>query len=144
VAKLAGILGIRMLGRAVEGEIKPVAKPRGEAKSLQAMLDEMMQLGYDGGKVRISHCENEAAAKKVADGRRFFVTTLAVMLPLSLFSLYRYTVQAPLPRELFGAMLLPALAGGATGACLLRRLSTRVLNRIFATVTALSGILMLF
>ena len=83
-------------------------------------------------------------AKKVADGRRFFVTTLAVMLPLSLFSLYRYTAQAPFPCELFGAMLLPALAGGATGACLLRRLSTRVLNRIFATVTALSGILMLF
>lgn len=83
-------------------------------------------------------------AKKVADGRRFFVTALAVMLPLSLYSVYRYTAKAPLPSALFGAMLLPALVGGGVGAWLLHRLSTSALNRIFATVMALSGILMLF
>ena len=66
VAKIAGILGIRMLGRAVEGQIKPVAKPRGESKSLDAMLDQMKQLGYCGGKVRISHCENQFAADELA------------------------------------------------------------------------------
>ncbi len=62
VAALAGLLGIRMLGRAVEGVIKPVAKPRGEKKSLDASYAEMRRLGYQGGKLRISHCENEAAA----------------------------------------------------------------------------------
>lgn len=62
-SKLAGLLGIRMLGRAVEGRIKPVAKPRGEKRSLDAMLDEMSALGYLGGKVRISHCENATQAK---------------------------------------------------------------------------------
>jgi uncharacterized membrane protein YfcA len=82
--------------------------------------------------------------KKVANGRRFFTTALAAMLPLSLFSLYRYAAKAPVPNALFGAMLLPALAGGGMGAWLLHRLSTRALNRIFATVMALSGIFMLF
>lgn len=65
VAKIAGLLGIRMLGRAVEGEIKPVQKPRGERKSLDAMYAQMQELGYRGGKVRISHCENEFAAKEL-------------------------------------------------------------------------------
>ena len=62
VALLAGILGIRMLGRAVEGEIKPVQKPRGEKKALEATFAEMRALGYCGGKLRISHNQNEAAA----------------------------------------------------------------------------------
>ncbi len=66
VAKLAGLLGIRMLGRAVDGRIKPVAKPRGEKRSLAALLDEMGALGYLGGKVRISHCENVTQAQALA------------------------------------------------------------------------------
>ena len=65
VAKIAGILGIRMLGRAVEGEIKVVGKPRGEAKALDATFAKMQELGYDGGRVRISHCENEFAAREL-------------------------------------------------------------------------------
>lgn len=66
VAKLAGLLGIRMLGRAVEGQIKPVAKPRGEGRSLDATFAQMLELGYHGGKVRISHCENRFAADELA------------------------------------------------------------------------------
>lgn len=66
VAKLAGLLGIRMLGRAVEGQIKPVAKPRGECKSLDTTFAQMLELGYHGGKVRISHCENLFAAEELA------------------------------------------------------------------------------
>lgn len=65
VAKLAGLLGIRMLGRAVDGQIKPVQKPRGERRSLDAVFAQMLELGYRGGKVRVSHCENEFAAKEV-------------------------------------------------------------------------------
>ncbi len=82
--------------------------------------------------------------KKTADGRRFFTTALAVMLPLSLFSVYRYAATAPVPGTFFSTMLLPALVGGAVGAWILGRLSTGILNRIFATVMALSGILLLF
>jgi uncharacterized membrane protein YfcA len=71
-------------------------------------------------------------------------TALAVMLPLSLFSLHCYAQAAPLCDLQFFAVFFPSLAGGAVGAWLLGRLSVVVLNRIFATVMALSGILLLF
>ena len=70
VALLAGLLGVRMLGRAVQGVIDPVAKPRGEKKALDATWQKMQELGYCGGKVRISHNENEAAAQAVCDAVR--------------------------------------------------------------------------
>lgn len=63
VAKIAGLLGIRMLGRAVEGVIKMVGKLRGEEHAWNATFEKMLELGYDGGKLRISHCENEKAAR---------------------------------------------------------------------------------
>ena len=82
--------------------------------------------------------------KKVPNGRRFFTTALAVMLPLSLYSAYRYAKKAPLPTDLFWSMLFPAILGGAAGAWLLKRVPDQLLRRIFATVVALSGILLLF
>ncbi|MBE6629727.1 MAG: DegV family protein [Ruminococcaceae bacterium] len=66
VAALAGFLGIRMLGRAVQGVIKPIAKPRGEQKSLDTMYARMRELGYCGGKLRISYCEKESVAAGLA------------------------------------------------------------------------------
>ena len=81
---------------------------------------------------------------KASDGRRFFTTALAIMLPLSLFSAYRYAKTVLLTDAQLLAVMLPALAGGAVGAGLLKRLSIRALNRIFATVMALSGIFLLF
>lgn len=62
VAKIAGLLGIRLLGRAVDGQVSPVAKPRGDKKALLTTFAQMEELGYQGGKVRISHCENETGA----------------------------------------------------------------------------------
>ena len=67
VALIAGVLGIRMLGRAVVGEIKPVAKPRGEKKSLEATFAQMQELGYQGGKLRVSHSENPGVANALCD-----------------------------------------------------------------------------
>ena len=64
VAKAAGILGIRMVGKASDvGTLEPIEKCRGEKKALAAMADHMVSMGYDGGKVRISHCLNPAAAE---------------------------------------------------------------------------------
>ena len=99
-------------------------------------------LGAGGGiplVVGLSHL----FGKKVANGRRFFTTALAVMLPLSLFSAYCYAQNAPLPQDLVWGLFWPALLGGCVGAWLLDRIPTGVLRHIFATVVALSGVLML-
>lgn len=65
VAKAAGILGIRLVGKASDvGTLEPLEKCRGEKKALASLLKLMVDQGYEGGKVRISHCLNEAAAKQ--------------------------------------------------------------------------------
>lgn len=63
-ASAAGILGIRVIGKASErGDLEQLAKCRGEKKALPAFLRFMKEEGYCGGLVRISHCLNEAAAQ---------------------------------------------------------------------------------
>ena len=72
----------------------------------------------------------------------FFTTTLAVMLPLSLFSYLQYQKSGHVPPTPPLSLLLPALLGGAVGALLLSHLQVKLLQRIFATVVLFSGILM--
>ena len=62
VAKIAGVLGIRVVGAATEGVLDPLHKCRGEAKAMNTIYKEMKQRGYSGGKVGISHCYNTDAA----------------------------------------------------------------------------------
>ena len=66
VAKIAGVLGIRIVGKASDqGTLEPTNKCRGEAKSLAALLSNMCAAGLARGKVRIAHCENESAAREL-------------------------------------------------------------------------------
>ena len=66
VAKAAGILGIRAVGRASDvGTLEPLEKCRGEKKAISALADYMVSCGYEGGKMRISHCLNLAAAESL-------------------------------------------------------------------------------
>lgn len=63
VAKLAGVLGIRVVGQAsMEGELEVLAKCRGEKRALSSIIKTMKEKGYQGGKVRIAHNQNEKAA----------------------------------------------------------------------------------
>ena len=65
-AKAAGILGIRAVGKASDaGTLEPLEKCRGEKKAIAALADHMVSLGYEGGKMRISHCLNLAAAESL-------------------------------------------------------------------------------
>lgn len=67
VAKLAGVLGIRVVGVASEqGTLEPLHKCRGEKKALLTLVEEMVKRGFDGGRVRIAHCFNPEAAKELA------------------------------------------------------------------------------
>ena len=66
VAKIAGVLGIRIVGEAsAKGTLAPVNKCRGEVKSLNAMLNHLKKNGLKTGKVRIAHCMNKAAAQEL-------------------------------------------------------------------------------
>ena len=67
VAKIAGVLGIRLLGAAKEGVLNPLHKIRGEAKTIEAMFEEMKKRGFNSGKVRIDHCLNLNAAKALKE-----------------------------------------------------------------------------
>ena len=68
VAKAAGILGIRVVGKASDvGTLQQLHKCRGEKKALQTMLDEMVAHGFTGGKVRIAHGLNENGAKALLE-----------------------------------------------------------------------------
>jgi DegV family protein with EDD domain len=63
VAKIAGVLGIRVVGVAsTVGTLQQLHKCRGEKKALQTLFEEMEARGYRGGKVRIAHCLNPEAA----------------------------------------------------------------------------------
>ena len=63
VAKIAGVLGIRIVGKASDvGTLEPTDKSRGEAKSLSAILKHLKESGLKTGKVILAHCLNESAA----------------------------------------------------------------------------------
>lgn len=67
-ATAAGVLGVRAIGKASEkGTLEMLSKHRGSAKALQALVEHTKSLGYNGGKLRISHCQNEIFAKSFAD-----------------------------------------------------------------------------
>lgn len=66
-AKMAGLLGIRAIGKASErGELEPLHKVRGERKALDTMLEELETQHFNGKKLSIAHCINEGAASTLA------------------------------------------------------------------------------
>ena len=68
IAKAAGLLGIRVIGRASrEGTLEPLHKARGEKKALRQIFASMEDLGYRGGKARITHTRNMSAAGQLRD-----------------------------------------------------------------------------
>lgn len=67
-AKIVGILGIRIVGKASEqGTLEPMNKCRGEARSLETIVLRLREHGLSEGKVRIDHCENLAAAIRLKE-----------------------------------------------------------------------------
>ncbi len=62
VAKVASILGIRVIGDVDENGLHPTDKVRGEKKATMTIFSNMKRLGYKGGRLLIDHCYNEKAA----------------------------------------------------------------------------------
>lgn len=71
VAAVAGVLGIRIVGKASdEGTLEPLHKCRREKQLFRVMTKEMQKNGFSGGKVRIAHCMNEKGAHLLEDAIR--------------------------------------------------------------------------
>ena len=68
VAKIAGVLGIRVIGCASqEGTLQQLHKCRGEKKALETLFQEMLDRDFAGGRARIAHCFNPEAAAKLKE-----------------------------------------------------------------------------
>ena len=66
-AAAAGLLGLRAIGRASDvGTLELLSKTRGEAKTLDGVMNYLKQLGCKGGKIYIDHCFAEETANKLA------------------------------------------------------------------------------
>ena len=63
-AKMAGLLGIRAIGRASDaGTLEMICKSRGPLNAANDILANMIGDGYKGGRVKIHHANNPAAAE---------------------------------------------------------------------------------
>ena len=80
--------------------------------------------------------------KKPVNGHSFYATAIAVMLPLSVLSVWQYARGGHLPTVSLWGLILTAMLGGALGALALRWITPRVLGRIFATAVLISGIIL--
>ena len=68
VAKLAGVLGIVIVGKASDvGTLQQMHKCRGEKRAIDTLYKEMKAHGYAGGRVRIGHNFNLAGAQVLQD-----------------------------------------------------------------------------
>ena len=68
VAKIAGVLGIRVVGDVKGGLITPVQKPRGAKKATAALVEMLKERGfYDGALLRVAHCFGEEPALALRD-----------------------------------------------------------------------------
>lgn len=68
VAKIAGMLGIRVAGIALGGQVTPVHKPRGAKKATQTLVEMVKERGFrDGNILRVAHCFAEEAAQAFKD-----------------------------------------------------------------------------
>ena len=97
IAKAVGFLGIRIVGKASDvGTLQQLHKCRGEKKGLETILVEMKAHGFTGGKVRINHAHNPAAAeallKIVKEAYPNIEATIAPMTGLCCFYAERGSV----------------------------------------------------
>ncbi len=90
-AKMAGLLGIRAIGKASDvGTLEMLDKCRGEKKALETIVERLRELGLRNGKVKIGHVSNESAANTLREliKEKFDGTTVEVYRCRGLCSFY--------------------------------------------------------
>ena len=84
-ATVVGLLNMRMVGEASnEGTLHLLHKVRGEKKAVSSVVDEMIKAGYIGGRVVVTHRNNEDICKKIQDKlREKFLNIEFMIVPTS-------------------------------------------------------------
>ena len=68
VAKAAGLLGIRVIGKASDkGDLQQLDKCRGSEKTLSTVISRLKEFGHKKGKIRIAHCFNPDFASQLKE-----------------------------------------------------------------------------
>jgi len=91
VARIGGLIGIRVCGDVKGGLITPVHKPRGGRMATEILVEMMKERGfYDGAQLRIAHCFGKAQAQALADAvmAQFPNTRLTIEPTTALCSFY--------------------------------------------------------
>ena len=91
VAAIAGMLGIRLIGKASDvGTLQPTGTARGEKKVIPELMKHLTEMGYNGGKVRIDHCNNVNAAARLREAvlERFPAADVVIGVTGALCSFY--------------------------------------------------------
>lgn len=71
IGTVVGLLNIRMVGEASEeGKLELLQKARGQKKAVSATIEEMIKAGYKGGKVVITHRNNDKICQQLEEGLR--------------------------------------------------------------------------
>lgn len=66
VARIASALNIRVIGHAsTEGTVELLHKLPGENRAMKTLVQDMLDAGFEGGRVCIDHCLNSKAAEKL-------------------------------------------------------------------------------
>lgn len=97
-------------------------------------------LGCGGGIIIVSLLGKLMKNSSDCDGRDVFAVSVAAVLPVSAVSAAMYVFRTDATTEGVGALVLPALAGGAVGAILLDRLDVFWVKKIFALLMTWAGI----
>nr|WP_027872419.1 DegV family protein [[Eubacterium] cellulosolvens] len=63
LAQAIGVLGISIIGMASEeGKVEPIGKCRGKKKVIANLISQLVNVGYKGGRVNVTHVENRELA----------------------------------------------------------------------------------
>ena len=80
-ATVVGLLNMRMVGEASnEGTLHLLHKVRGEKKAVSSVVDEMIKAGYKGGRVVVTHRNNEDICNKIQDKLREKFSNIEFMI----------------------------------------------------------------
>lgn len=81
VAKITGILGIRIVGKASsKGTLEPLGKCRGETKALNMIASHLKEFGCSRGRIIISHCKNCTAANSLKEKIESILPTVDIAI----------------------------------------------------------------